>query len=673
MNTQQAEKKVFQLRVEIERHNHLYYIDAKPEIPDREYDRLYDELKELERQFPLLATPESPTMRVGGQPLEGFSQVKHSVPMMSLANTYSTTELDEFYQRLSKLSEGRTFSCCVEPKIDGLAVSLRYEKGLLVLGSTRGDGKTGDDITANIRTIKSIPLRLHGTADEIPAVLEVRGEVFMTKAGFIRLNEQRIATGDEAFANPRNAAAGSLKLLDPNTVAGRPLDAIFYGLGETQGLVITTHEGLVQTLRKLGLKTAPRIWHCNDIQTILSAISELQALKQTFTFEIDGAVVKVNERQLYDMFGSTAKSPRWAVAYKYEPERAETILEAITVQVGRTGVLTPVAELRPVFLAGSTISRATLHNISEIERKDIRIGDTVIIEKAGEVIPAVIGVKMELRSGREKIFKMPASCPVCAEAVSKAEDEAAWRCENLQCPAQIKRWIQYYAARGAMDIDGLGEAIVEQLVDKGLVKDPSDLYKLTLFDLVALERMGEKSAVNMLSAIAASKSRELWRAIFALGIRHIGTRSAQTLEDNFETIDDLMQATTEQLTGIRDIGTIVSASITAFFSHTQNRNLIERLKAHGLQFRRTARPASGTSMKGMTFVLTGTLASMTRDQAGEIIRSLGGSTSSSVSAKTSFVLAGEEAGSKLDKARKLGVKIISEPEFLVMAGRSVKP
>jgi len=672
MNRQQAEKKALQLRIEIERHNHLYYIEAKPEISDRDYDRLYDELKELELQFPDLATPESPTMRVGGEPLAGFAQVKHTVPMMSLSNTYSTTELEEFDQRLRKASEGRAFSYCVEPKIDGLAVSLRYENGLLVLGSTRGDGKTGDDITSNIRTIMSIPLRLTGKAGRIPELLEVRGEVFMTKAGFLRLNEQRIAANSEPFANPRNAAAGSLKLLDSKAVADRPLDAIFYGLGSAKGMDAGTHEEMIQSLRNLGLKTAPRVWHCADITSALSAIEELKELKHTFPFEIDGAVVKVNERHLYDMLGNTAKSPRWAAAYKYEPERAETVLESITVQVGRTGVLTPVAELKQVFLAGSNISRATLHNVSEIERKDIRIGDTVIIEKAGEVIPAVIAVKTEARTGQEKVFKMPTHCPVCKEAVSKAEAEVAWRCENLQCPAQLKRWIQYYAARGAMDIDGLGEAIVEQLVDKGLVKDPSDLYKLTLFDLVALDRMGEKSAVNMLEAIEASKKRELWRAVFALGIRHIGTRSAQTLEDRFETIDGLMKASTEELTSIRDIGPIVAASITEFFGHTQNRSLIDKLKAHGLQFKRADRAEAGTVLKGLTFVLTGTLSSMTRDQAGELIRSLGGSTSSSVSAKTSFVLAGEEAGSKLDKAKKLGVKVLSEKEFLIMTGKIEK-
>ncbi|MBI3986517.1 MAG: NAD-dependent DNA ligase LigA, partial [Lentisphaerae bacterium] len=521
MNAGDASKRVRTLREAIERHNTLYYLEDKPEISDFDYDRLVRELLTLERQFPELDTPDSPTHRVGGAPLKEFPSVRHAVPMMSLDNTYTVEELAAFETRLKRLLPETGFTFVLEPKIDGVAVSLRYENGVLATGTTRGDGRKGDDITANLRTIRSIPLRLT-PARSCPPVLEVRGEVYMTKEGFVRLNRERREAGEEDFANPRNAAAGSLKLLDSRLVARRPLDAVFYGFGQAEGAEFPTHMELLQGLKAMGLKTAPRFWHCRDLATVIRALDELKALRHDFSFEIDGAVIKVNERGLYERLGATAKSPRWAIAFKYQPERAETRLSNISVQVGRTGVLTPVAELEPVLLAGSTINRATLHNEDDIARKDIRIGDTVIVEKAGEVIPAVVAVNTARRTGRERAFKMPDRCPACGEPVSRRENEVAWRCENLQCPAQQKRWLRHFASRGAMDIEGLGSALVEQLVDAKLVGDPSDLYTLKHEPVAALERMAEKSAQNLLDGIEASRHRDFWRALFALGIRHVG-------------------------------------------------------------------------------------------------------------------------------------------------------
>ena len=667
MNQEKISKRIKELRSEINRHNLLYYVKAAPEISDREYDALYTELEKLEAQAPHLITPDSPTQRVGGQPLEGFAEVSHSVPMMSLANTYSPDELLEFDTRTRKLMDRRRFSYALEPKIDGVAVSLRYENGILKLGSTRGDGRKGDDVTSNIKTIKSVPLKLAGSHP--PDVLEVRGEVFIPTASFRKLNEQRELEGGEPFANPRNAAAGSLKLLDPRTVAERPLDAVFYAVGETSEEPFATHEELTACLAGLGLKTVPRLWVCDSIGEVLDALNELKKLRHSFDFEIDGAVIKVNEREFYERLGSTAKSPRWAIAYKYEPERTETTIRGITVQVGRTGALTPVAELDPVPLAGSTISRATLHNADEIRRKDIRVGDRVVIEKAGEVIPAVVSVNTSARTGGEIEFVMPENCPVCGEKAARREGEAAYRCENMQCPAQIKRWLRHFAARGAMDIEGLGSVLVEQLVDVCGVKDPSDLYGLKLGEVAGLERMAEKSAQNLLAGIEASRERDLWRLIFGLGIRHVGARSAQTLEEHFEDIFSLAGAGTEELKGVPDVGPVVAESIAAWFREKRNTEILARLKDAGVNTKRLASASpAGNLFAGKSFVLTGTLPSMTRDEASEKIRAQGGIVSSSVSKKTSYVLAGEEAGSKLAKAEKLGVQIIDEAAFLRMIG-----
>ncbi len=661
--SEETVKRVDALRVKINRHNHLYYVLAKPDIGDREYDALYRELEELEEKHPELKSADSPTTRVGGAPLTEFQNITYAVPMMSLSNTYSKDELRQFDKRITGILEESPFTYILEPKIDGVAISLRYEHGLLTTASTRGDGKTGDDITNNIRTIRSIPLRL--TTDSPPALLEVRGEAYMTKKGFAQLNLTRQENGQDAFANPRNATAGSLKLLDSKLVAERPLDAILYAVAEHNGISFATQEELLKTLSSMGFKTAPKYWKNGDISQIIESLDELDSLRHDFDFETDGGVIKVDERALYGTLGSTAKSPRWAVAYKYEPEQAETKINSISIQVGRTGVLTPVAELEPVLLAGSTVSRATLHNADEIDRKDIRTGDSVIIEKAGEIIPAVIKVITSARSGNEQPFVMPDKCPICGSTTLKPEDEVATRCINLQCPAQIKSWIKHFAARGAMDVDGLGDSLIEQLVDRKLIKNPSDLYSLKVVDVENLERMAEKSANNLIDGIDASRKRDLWRLLLGLGIRHVGSKSAQTLEEHFADIDKLASSTVEGLEELPDIGPIVAESITEFFKNENNQNIITKLKKAEVNVSRLGDMTNiDGAFSGQTFVLTGSLSTMTRDEAAEKIRAQGGKTSSSVSKKTSYLVAGESAGSKLAKAEKLGVNILTEEEFL---------
>ena len=535
MNRDEAARRADALRASIEHHNHRYYVEAAPEIADREYDRLYDELKRIEDTFPDLVAADSPTQRVGGAPLASFNSLAHRVPMMSLDNTYSREEIAEFDTRLRRLLGDTPFTYAVEPKIDGVAVSLRYEDGLLVSGATRGDGVTGDDITENLRTVRSIPLRLHGDAP--PAVLEVRGEVFMTKTGFAALNEARDAAGEAAFANPRNAAAGSLKLLDPRIVARRPLDAVLYGAGELRGVAFATHLEMLEAFRMWRLKAPPRFWHCATLEALLDAIDELHTLQHAFAFQIDGAVIKVNERALHARLGATAKSPRWAIAYKYEPEQAETTVRDITVQVGRTGVLTPVAELEPVPVAGTTVKRATLHNADEIERKDVRIGDRVVIEKAGEIIPAVVRVLKEKRTGGEMPFAMPDACPACGGPVARREGEVALRCDNLQCPAQVMRLLDHFASRDALDIEGVGGVVSEKLVERGLVREPLDLFGVPQSDLARLNLgtdeeprvFGEKHAARVRSALEAARTASLQRWLFALGIPRIGkTVAAET-------------------------------------------------------------------------------------------------------------------------------------------------
>ena len=664
----QANQRIEELRAEIERHNKLYYVFAEPEITDFEYDQLLLTLEELENKYPEFGSPHSPTQRVG-RDIKSFDSYAHAIPMMSLANTYSKEELIEFDRRIRKLIPEETFDYILEPKIDGVAISLRYENGELVRAVTRGDGTTGDDVTSNVRTIQSIPLRLSDMMP--PAVLEVRGEIYMDLSGFFKLNKKRQESGLEAFANPRNAAAGSLKLLKPNETKKRPLDAIFYGTGGLDGISFNTHEQLLLTLKGYGLRITPAYWLKQSIEEILDQLDALEAMRHTFPFEMDGGVLKINDRRLYEPLGSTAKSPRWAVAYKYEPEQAETTLHTISIQVGRTGVLTPVAELEPVQLAGTTVKRATLHNEDEIRRKDIKIGDRVVIEKAGEIIPAVVKVLSERRSGAETEFSMPTACPICHGEVEKREGEVALRCINLQCPAQVKNWIAHYAARGAMDISGLGESLVEQLVDSGLVKSPAELYSLRKVEVLGLERVGEKSADNLLQGIEESKNRPLEKVLFGLGIRHVGKGAATVLANAFKNIDALMAADLSSLEAIHDIGPIVAESVVRYFTSTDTRSVIDQLRSAGVTFRPVEENTSN-DLEGLTFVLTGSLESMTREAGADRVRARGGKVSSSVSKKTSYLVAGESAGSKLTKAEELGVTILNEEQFINLLGSDQK-
>ena len=660
----QAAKRVAQLREEIQEHNRRYYEETAPSIGDRDYDRLYKELVDLETQFPQLKAPDSPTQRVGGKPLKAFTQITHRIPMLSLDNTYSEEEVADFYARITKLLPNEKIPVVIEPKVDGVAVSLLYENGKLRHAATRGDGTVGDDITQNIKTIGSVPERLRG---EAPKILEVRGEVFMDKKGFEKLNVERAKAGLPVFANPRNAAAGSLKQLDPAIVAKRPLGVVFYGTGAVEGVDLDLHSKMFSLFKKLGLPSSDRWWPANSVEEILRAIHELDRVRHDFPYQTDGAVVKVDSFAQRERLGFTAKSPRWAIAYKYEAERVETRLIDIVVQVGRTGILTPVAQLEPVFVSGSTVGRATLHNEDEIKRKDIRIGDMVVIEKAGEVIPAVVSVLTKARTGKEKKFRIPTICPECGSKVVKEEGQVAVRCINGQCPAQLKRRIEHFASRGAMDIEGLGEMMVEQLVNQELVRDVSDIYELTAEKMSILERMGEKSISNLLEAIESSKTRPLWRLIFGLGILHVGVSASRALADHFRGLEKLMDASVDELQRISDVGEVVAQSIQQFFQEKRNRKIIERLEKLGVRPQiepRRAQTADSPFVRS-TWVLTGTL-SQPREEIAEMIIQRGGKVSGSVSKKTNYVLAGEEAGSKLDKAKKLGVRVVDETEFRKM-------
>jgi DNA ligase (NAD+) len=670
MNKAEAQRRINDLRRAINRHNYLYYVEAKPEISDREYDRLYRELVDLETAFPDLITPDSPTQRVGGTPLKEFRAVHHKVPMLSLDNTYSYAELRDFDLRVRKLVARERVSYVLEPKVDGVSISVRYEDGLLTVGATRGDGATGDDITANIKTIRAIPLRLAPPPHTaMPRVLEVRGEAYMPRADFAKLNERRIAAGEEAFANPRNATAGSLKQLDARIVAQRPLAAVFYGIGEAEGIAFETQADILNTLSQFGLPTPQRWWLCENIDEVIARAEELQGLESSLPYEVDGAVVKVNSLALWPQLGTTAKAPRYAIAFKYSHEQAQTLLKGITVQVGRTGVLTPVAELEPVFLAGSTISRATLHNEEEIRRKDVRIGDTVIVEKAGEVIPAVVGVVLEMRPKDAKPFDLVKHvqhrCPACGGPIRKDPEFVAWRCENVSCPAQLKRTIQHFASRQAMDIENLGEVLINQLVDRGLVKDAADLYHLKAQDLEQLERMGAKSAANVVAAVEGSKRRELWRFIHGLGILHVGEGAARKLADHFRSLEALQKASQDELRRVPDVGPVMAASIYDFFRNPKNQNLLQRLEAAGVLPVPPAAPAGAKGpFAGKTVVITGALQGFTREQAQEELRRRGAKVTDSVSKKTDFLVVGSDPGSKLQKAQSLGVRILNEQEFV---------
>ncbi|MBV9127992.1 MAG: NAD-dependent DNA ligase LigA [Verrucomicrobia bacterium] len=658
------EQRLAELRREIEEHNRRYYEEAAPTISDQHYDALYRELRELETAHPALLTPDSPTQRVGGRPLEEFAQVRHRVPMLSLDNTYSETEVAEFYQRVRKALPGREVPVVIEPKVDGVAVSLFYEAGRLVYAATRGDGVTGDDITQNIRTIRTVPPRLRG--DDFPAELEVRGEVFLPKSGFAKINAERAAAGQPLFANPRNAAAGSLKQLDPAIAARRPLDFFAHSYGLLTGRAVGSHSEFFRLLDEVGIPHSQRLWSAHDVAGILAAIRELDALRHTLEYETDGAVVKVDDFTQRARLGLTSKSPHWAMAYKYAAERVETRLRNITIQVGRTGVLTPVAELEPVFVSGTTVARATLHNAEEIARKDIRIGDRVLIEKAGEIIPAVVAVRADLRDGSERVFHFPEVCPSCSGPLVRDPEQVAIRCQNVSCPAQLRRRLQHFASRGAMDIEGLGEARVEQLVGDGLVRDIPDIYELQAEPLLALERAGEKSVANLLAAIEQSKAQPLWRLLFGLGILHVGATGARALAAHFKTLDALLRATPDALQRARDVGEVVGASVHDFFTNPANVESLEKLRAAGVNFGErdpvSDQPTTGASLADTRWVITGTL-SRPREEIAELILERGGKVSGSISKKTNYLLAGADAGSKLEKARTLGVQILDEAGF----------
>jgi DNA ligase (NAD+) len=655
-------QRIQQLRMEIQHHNKLYYLDASPEITDQQFDTLLRELQDLEAKHPHLITPDSPTQKVGGAPLEGFQQITHTVPMMSLDNTYSEEELRDFYTRLVKDLGRETIPCVIEPKVDGVAVTLRYEKGLLKYAATRGDGRTGDDITVNLRTLKNLPLTL---PKDGPQTFEVRGEVFMTRAGFAKLNQERDEAGEARFANPRNATAGTLKQLDSRIVAKRPLDIVLYGLADAGDATLASQSAVHALLESCKLRKADLIWRADSADGLVQAIRELDTQRHTLTYETDGAVIKVDAFSDQRILGTTSKAPRWAIAYKYQAEQAETQVLAVDIQVGRTGALTPVARLTPVTLSGSTVSNATLHNFEEIRRKDIRIGDTVLIEKAGEIIPAVIEVKKDKRTGQEFIIQEPTHCPVCQSPASRDAEQVVLRCRNPHCTEQVKRRLEHFVARGAMDIRGIGEQLVGQLVDAGLLKNPADLYQLTVAKLAALPRLGAKSIQNLLQGLERSKSQQPWRLVFGLGILHVGSASARALMEAFGGIAKLAQATEEELVQVSDVGAVVAPSIYHWFRDTENQQLIQRLSQAGLCMEQGTVAAASDKLAGTTWVITGTL-SVEREQIADLIRAHSGKVSSSVSAKTSYLLAGEEAGSKLDKAAKLGVKILDEASFRTM-------
>jgi len=652
------------LSAELHRHNRLYYVEARPVISDKEFDVLLRELQDIETQFPDLLTPDSPTQRVGGAALEGFTQITHSVRMMSLDNTYSEEELSAFFARVQKGLGREQVECVIEPKVDGVAISVRYEDGVLKHGVTRGDGTTGDDVTNNLKTINTLPLRL---PKDGPQTFEVRGEVFMPKAGFAKLNQEREEAGESLFANPRNSTAGTLKLLDPKIVAKRPLDIVFYGLADASGLPIESQNDVRKLLEAAGLPKSNLLWQADSAEGLLKAIRELDEQRKALPYETDGAVIKVNAFTDQSELGVTSKAPRWAIAYKYQPEQAETKILAVDIQVGRTGALTPVARLEPVFVSGSTVSNATLHNFEEIERKDIRVGDRVIIEKAGEIIPAVVSVKTEKRDGSEQPIVPPTHCPVCGTGVHRDEEQVVIRCPNPKCPEVVKRRIEHFVSRSAMDISGLGESVVAQLVDVRLVSDVADLYVLNELLLARLERVGTKSIDNYLKAIEASKQQDPWRLVFGLGILHVGAGGARKLLEHFGGIEAVAKASVEELMQCPDIGEIVAVSIHAWFRDELNIQLLERLRASGLNFVQKAVEAASDKLAGTTWVITGTL-SQERETIADTIRSHGGKVSGSVSGKTTYLLAGADAGSKLDKAAKLGVKVVSEAEFRAMIG-----
>lgn len=642
----------------INEHNYNYYVMDNPTISDFEYDALMRELSELEEKYPEFAKPDSPTKRVGGYALESFEQVRHEVPMESINDVFSFEELREFDERVKGLISGEKVEYVVEYKIDGLSVSLEYRNGLLEIGSTRGNGRIGENVTENIKTVRSVPL----SVENAPELLEVRGEVYMPRKSFEAVNAQREIDGEPLFANPRNAAAGSLRQLDPKIAAKRKLDIFVFNVQRISEEKFDNHYDSLMYLKEHGFKVIPDFRKLSEIDGIINEINDISERRGELGFDIDGVVIKVNSFAQREKLGSTAKAPRWAAAYKFPPEKKKTKLTDIVLNVGRTGVLTPNAVLEPVRLAGTTVSKATLHNIDFIRERDIRIGDTVIVQKAGEIIPEVLSVDKSARNGSETEFAMPKLCPVCGAPVVRDDGEAAYRCTGIECPAQLVRNIIHFASKGAMDIEGLGPALVQSLIESGLIKSEADLYYLSEDDVASLDRMGKKSAENLISAIEKSKENDLSKLITALGIRHVGANSAKLIASRFKSMDALLAASADEIASIDDVGAIMAESIVEFLSQQQTIHTISRLKAAGVNME-CGTAAAGTKFAGMTFVLTGSLENYTRSEAAAVIESLGGKVSSSVSKKTSIVVAGDEAGSKLDKAEKLGVKIIGEEEF----------
>lgn len=652
------------LREQIDYHNYRYYVLDAPEITDAEFDKLFRELQQLERDHPELITPDSPTQRVGAAPLTEFGEVKHVIPMLSLDNAFSEDEVRAFDRRVREGLERKEVRYAAEPKLDGLAVSLLYEDGMLVKAATRGDGYTGEDISQNARTIASVPLRLRGKG--YPRTLEVRGEVYMTKKGFRELNVRQEEKGDKVFANPRNAAAGSLRQLDPRITAQRPLEICCYGVGQVEsGRLASHHSAILEQLLEWGLRISPERALVAGVAACLEYYAGMAAKRAALGYEIDGVVYKVDSLAQQRQLGFVARAPRWAVAHKFPAEEVMTKVLDIQVQVGRTGTLTPVARLEPVAVAGVTVSNATLHNEDEVHRKDVRVGDTVIIRRAGDVIPEVVSTVKDRRPSGTRIFHMPKRCPVCGSEVVRVEGEVAARCSGgLYCEAQRKEAIRHFASRRAMDVEGLGEKLVDQLVAQGLVKDVADLYRLSVEQLAGLERMGTKSAENLLNALNKSKTTTLPRFLYALGIREVGEATAQALARHFGNLDAIAVADVAALQAVPDIGPVVAQQIAAFFHERHNHEVIQKLQTAGVHWPKMERHAAAAPLTGKTFVLTGTLSAMTRDEAKERLQVLGAKVTGSVSAKTDYVVAGEEPGSKLDKARALDVTVLDERQFL---------
>ena len=656
MNKKEAKKRISSLKAELERHNYVYYVLDDADVSDAEYDAMFRQLEELEAEYPKLITADSPTQRVGSEPSKKFGSITHTIPLLSLANAMNEKELRDFDVSVKKILEFEgEVKYVAEPKLDGLAVELVYEKGKFVSGSTRGDGVTGEDITPNLRTVKSIPLRLREGKTKMPSLLEVRGEVFLSINSFNELNKAQAEKGEKLFANPRNAAAGSLRQLDPKISASRPLSIYCYGIGASVGYRPDNHLDSLSGLKSLGLPVSNLIKVCNGIEDAIRYFKEMERRRDELEFEADGIVLKVNDFSLQDRLGARARSPRWAIAGKFKPQQETTMIISINVQVGRTGALTPVAELEPVKVGGVIVKRATLHNQDEIDRKDIREGDRVIIQRAGDVIPEVVSVIKSERKRASKPYRIPTECPECGAAVKRLPGEAVHTCQNPSCPAQLKESIIHFASKGAMDIDGLGDKLIEALVDKELIKNVSDLYTLTIEQLTSMERMADKSGQNILNALEKSLDTTLGRFLYALGIRHVGEETGRLLAEEFRAFESIESADVESLEGIDGVGPIVAKSVWNFFREEKNQSTINRLFQNGVKFREILEKTSA-ALNGFTFVITGTLETHSRQETKEIIQSAGGKVSSSVSSKTDYLVAGENAGSKTKKANDLGVK-----------------